>query len=656
MSDNPFATKLLGAIPYPTAEQPPAPENPLKKYYDQLYQLNMGSAMLHQPVPGGPPGKLGGPPPTGLPPQMPGIMPPSPAAGGAPGGAPGMPPELPGMTPGAGPAPMPARPAPFGSMPLPAFPTGGAPPRGSLLATGGGSPNPLAAAGIGGEAEAGGAVPSASLAGAGGGVTQAEMTPEGKLRVRRRHHEISSLRGARELPLGSEDRVSTRIPYSKKVLAEMDPHEGNDLHSDLPALEDSKDAYVKNAMELQSSPDLPVKGMRKPENIMRTTHDHLVDNLMAMHGQMVKQFGQHMVDRASRWYDGVQRIAHREAARYGYLPRQAAGAIAALSPQKDWYQNKSLFDRTAHILNTKKDTEMTPEMRNWIAGYIDQTEQKLKKREEKKRAGQPEEAGEGEDEEHVTPEAIEAMRDQLGSMRGRKFREINDPDTRALWLRAYDEAHHSRDYRVVTPEGDEGDYARNDDGSRRKVAWGSFDEIKKAMRALEGSGERAEISRLLGGNHKVRNFYNNIIAPEHGFDVTNDTHAVAAAHWRPLSGNDYLVKLALGMTGAADARTGMKGTYGLYTNAYREAARRLGLTPRQMQSIAWEGVRGMFLPAQKRDKEFWNRNFDIWNEYRNGNASLEATREAVLRHARGEGGLVAPAWWRPGVERGAQTQ
>jgi hypothetical protein len=248
--------------------------------------------------------------------------------------------------------------------------------------------------------------------------------------------------------------------------------------------------------------------------------------------------------------------------------------------------------------------------------------------------------------------ALEDLQLALRHVQGKTYNDldtINNPDTRAaakaLWVRAYDEAHNSKDYPVVTPEGELGDTVLNSDGSPRKVAWGSFTEITKAIQALEGDGSIEGISRGLGGNHKVRSFHNNIASPDSDLgDVTIDTHAIAAAHLRPLGGSDPVVKLGLGMSGSEDATTGSKGAYGVYADAYRQAAERLGLLPRQLQSITWEGVRGLFSPEQKRDNQFYNDNWDIWNRFKRGDIDADTARRLVLQHG---GGIEPPQWWKP---------
>lgn len=134
----------------------------------------------------------------------------------------------------------------------------------------------------------------------------------------------------------------------------------------------------------------------------------------------------------------------------------------------------------------------------------------------------------------------------------------------------------------------------------------------------------------MGGAHKVRNFYNNIVSPDSQLgDTTIDTHAAAAANLFPLTGDDDMTAQALGQKGSSNAVTGSRGLYGLYTEAYRRAAEARGILPRQMQSITWEAVRKLF-PAEWK-AESWYRDGlrSAWENYHNGNADLPSTYEAV---------------------------
>jgi hypothetical protein len=136
---------------------------------------------------------------------------------------------------------------------------------------------------------------------------------------------------------------------------------------------------------------------------------------------------------------------------------------------------------------------------------------------------------------------------------------------------------------------------------------------------------------------------NNIISPNSpNGDVTIDTHAIAAGHMRPLGGNDPIVEAGLGMSPASSAAaTGSRGLYGLYAEAYRRAAAQAGILPRQMQSITWEGVRGLFSPEQKRNANLVNSVNGIWDQYRQGQIDAPTARTAITELA---GGINAPEW------------
>ena len=442
----------------------------------------------------------------------------------------------------------------------------------------------------------------------------------------------------RALAAGEEKRISTAIPTAvakRGAPPPPDPHQSADFNINLDTAKAAPEAFANNALTLRGEnyPDLPLRGMRNPDNIVDRAVDHMADNLVWLHGQMHGQFGPGMVGRSSRWYDGANQIATDLGSQTGLGDSSVAGAMAALSPQKNWFEN---VDLTKRLIDMKQNPGrvMTPEMNDWASNYLEG--QVAKADTPKKQAAAAE-----------LQMSIAALR------RGTPYGEINDPDTRALFARAWDEAHNPRDVPVVNPEGDlNGQMMTNDDGSPRKIAWGSFGEIRKALAALDSGGDLPTISRLMGGNHKVRSFHNNIISPDapQG-DVTIDTHAIAAAHLRPLGSGDPVVGMGLGLEGSSNNATGSRGGYGIYHEAYRRAAERLGLLPRQMQSIAWEGVRGLFSPEQKRNGSFVDQNANIWQGFRNGQYTADEARAQILNHARGDEGLAAPDWWQPGLER-----
>ena len=208
-----------------------------------------------------------------------------------------------------------------------------------------------------------------------------------------------------------------------------------------------------------------------------------------------------------------------------------------------------------------------------------------------------------------------------------------NPDLQALWIRIYDEAHNPREFHKINPDGSEGPLRTTVDGEPERVAWGSLSEIGKSVKIL-GDGSRDNISKSLGFSHKIRNFFNNIIEPNSPRqDLTADTHAVAAAQLRPLSGNSPEVKKNFG--GIMHAMSGTKGTYALYADAYREAAKDLDIPyARSLQSIVWEKIRSEF-PADIKSKENLGGIDSIWKEYTDGQISKREAQDAIFEAARG---------------------
>jgi hypothetical protein len=250
------------------------------------------------------------------------------------------------------------------------------------------------------------------------------------------------------------------------------------------------------------------------------------------------------------------------------------------------------------------------------------------------------------------------MQEGYNPLAGQPLWQINDLDVakqrlydRSVFVRAFDEAHHARSYPIVTPEGTFGDLATNDDGSPSGIGWGSFPEIQKAIAALDNPSLE-HISKLMGQNHKVRSFYNNIISPNSRYDDTTiDTHAINAAHLRPMGGSHPVVKFGLGMAGSSSNATGSQGGYGLEHEAYRQATALLNarpgarqLLPRQLQSIAWEAVRGLFTPEQKRDTGLVRDVDEIWRQARDRKITIDDARRMILERAKG---IEPPSWYKP---------
>lgn len=204
----------------------------------------------------------------------------------------------------------------------------------------------------------------------------------------------------------------------------------------------------------------------------------------------------------------------------------------------------------------------------------------------------------------------------------------------------FDQAHNPKDYRVITPEGKTAGLVMvgKDENLRpARLTWNTFPNITNAVSVLRDHSLE-NISRSMGDAHKVRNFYNNIISPNalEGH-VTVDTHAINGGLLRPLGSSDRQVAEGLGSAGPGDSRTGNRGLYALYSDAFRQAAEARGILPRQMQSITWEGQRNLWTPQQKNSKTFRESIDQIWNDYKTGALDGDEARAKILATSRRSG-------------------
>jgi hypothetical protein len=411
-------------------------------------------------------------------------------------------------------------------------------------------------------------------------------------------------------------RVSPRLPTA--VASTEDTMAEQRLQPDLAnAMRDPKQ-FEKNINLMSKYPNfVGLEGT--PEQKAEAMVQQMVDNLMFLYNGWRPEFR----ERSKLWYVGGNRIVTRWAQRFGITPQQVAGVIAATSPQKDWFQNVSVAERILEAVINNSTTPWSPEMtqvvmdRDW---------------------GQK-----------LSNELKFVPAEQLARFEGRTLREMFDPNNAemslldmAVWIRAWDEANNLQNARVITPEGAfSADLDVTMDGKPIGMRAQSFAAMTKTLKILTVT-DAAQISQVIGANHKVRSFYNNIIAPYSGDDVTIDTHAVAAALLRPLGSSDIEVGHNFGSYAANSSITGMYGTYGIYAEAYRRAAAQVGILPREMQSITWEAVRGLFRPQQKTktNKQIVD---NLWENVSKGQTEVGDARAEINELV---GGIQDPAWSR----------
>ena len=403
-----------------------------------------------------------------------------------------------------------------------------------------------------------------------------------------------------------EDTIATRRPAGmlyKRGQRDMNVDDPDDqtMGIDIPTMKRNKKSFEANMKMLANSKHYrdidkrELKGLT-PEEIAERYINHFKDNILHVHDNVPKAIRE--VTR--RWYDGAHSLASRRALEYR-LPKSSIAAVyAALSPNNEWNNNVALGDRVLEHYHKKQNHPWSKEMDN-VARDIWKAKDQV----------------------------------HLDKIRGKTLSQLKDPVEKAMWIRTHDEAHNSKDHYQLAPTGE---FTTK---LGQKTSWQTTPMIAKAISAIESGGDTQKISAIMGQKHKIRNFYNNIIAPNSSRgDVTVDTHAVAAAHLKPYGGKamPVLHNFASSLKKADQGpdwtpvkndpkKTGIQGTYPLYQEAYRRAAAERGVLPREMQSITWEGIRDLFPTKHK------NRGLapvhEIWDNHHAGKITADEARRQV---------------------------
>jgi len=466
-----------------------------------------------------------------------------------------------------------------------------------------------------------------------------------------------------------KDRPGKRISkgLAKKGAKDVVFSETDDLSIDY-VKKNAPQQFIKNARIIAEYP--LVKAVLKGKKI-NTVEDaqkvydvfirQVADNLK----YLMDEFDPELKEVSTLWYDGANAIANELAEEYGITPEQVAGIIASLSPQKDWYQNVRLAELVliAYKDNPVLSQEMIDYQKKTIkTGLYDGAAspgKKLNKAELAYKKNKTVVNKKALEEAKIKmDQAVQKSNDllvMLESNIGKKLDQVPDY-VQPYMVRTYHEVNTTKDYDIVTPDGNKAGVAKKQNGENAKVAWGSFTEIGKAV-SIFNDGSSDNITRTLGEYHKIRNFYNNIIDPmSKDGDVTIDTHAVAAALLMPLSGNAKQVGENFGTGTSNSAPFGIKGLYFAYADAYALASKETGLLPRQVQSITWEAVRGLYKDTFKSNSNNVEDINQIWKKYENGEITIEQARELAKERA---GGIEQPSWVSGSVQeesRGSDTE
>ena len=425
------------------------------------------------------------------------------------------------------------------------------------------------------------------------------------------------------------DRVSTRVPTAKPTKS-FTPEE----HMGEEPLTIGREAVDKDPRIQQKLADVVKKypgfkfpeGLKDPAKILDRFTTQVKDNLLHLWDSVAPE----KRTANAKWYESVNKKANADAGEHGIEPRQAAGVYASLSPQKDWDMNASLARRVMDTHFNHANDVGSPKMTDFGQGLVDKARADAENKMAAFKAS-------GEKDPVIVQRKQGAYERKLKNatdleavvkkISGQKYSDLTDPYEKGVWVRLYDEVNNPRNYPKIDPgTGNPLEDVTNADGSKSKVAWGSMEPIARAVSILM-DGSRENISEQLGGEHKVRNFYNNIIDPTHPEDVTIDTHAVAAGHMQPFSGQSKEVTNNFGSAGKS-AQTGVHGSYPLYAEGYRQAAQARGVKAREMQSVTWEKIRELF-PAEIKDADFQKQAQKIMKKVSDGKITIKEARKQV---------------------------
>lgn len=341
------------------------------------------------------------------------------------------------------------------------------------------------------------------------------------------------------------------------------------------------------------------KGMRNADNMSEKIVERLTDNLVWLHNKVPEQLRQ----RAKLWYDGGRKAAETWAVRYGLRPRQTAAIIAIFSPQTDWFANMSMAERLLDIYFSARRQKADQAMLDWF-----NTEQ-----------------GKKYNRADVEGKSLEEL------IQAKDFKKA------AIWVRAYDKAHNPEARHALSPEGGTLDVVQNKSGKGPvKTSFMANKRIEDALSIIV-DGSVDNVFKRIGSDFKVRNFYNNIFNPNNLNAVTIDTHAVGAGLFSVVSANDSVVADNFGNPG--NATSGQNGTYPIYFEAYRRAAQKLGIQPREMQSITWEAIRALFDASAKTNLR--PQVEAVWKRVDKGEITADQAREEIFDLA---GGFSKTAW------------
>lgn len=421
-------------------------------------------------------------------------------------------------------------------------------------------------------------------------------------------------------PALADSRVSGRVPTGRGAVESS----SQDLLADIPSMAQTPEYFQKVADSFD--PILPVALRNAPAaDKIEAAKSFIANN----QEELIRRSPDELIERAPSWYYGGRRIIDRFSDRWGIPEESVGGMFARLSPSTEWNQNVEMARRIGDTLHEDPLVDMA--IRDAIAN---------------------------------SGSALAKDAPRLDPFIGSRLSDIPDREAAAIAAFGHDRMTRPRSYNELSPEGNELELALTGKGEPQKLGTQSLYNMGGAVGAYRAGGNVPEISDILGQVHKIRNFYNDLIAPWKGYrrgevpatkefypDYTNDTHNIAGGLMLPVGSSHPMTSMGLGTGGPGSDVTGMRGQYGVFADAGREVARRIGQPdPSAAQSMSWEAIRRMMSPAWKRQatKAPHEKGFKemdaIWNRYREGDWSEDRARAEIFDYLNRVSPPENPGW------------
>lgn len=371
--------------------------------------------------------------------------------------------------------------------------------------------------------------------------------------------------------------ISTRRPNNDKKGRNYAPQGDPDkelLIQTGQALKDAPDTLAKNMDLLSQEPFM--QGLTgTPDELYDQAVRRGADNMRYIAEELMPP---ELVDSSRGWYETANGFAKDMADRYGIGDDQAAGILAALSPQNHWANNVANAEQLLQLRQGGFDG-------SGLGADAARLSERM--------------ASEGNRKKNV----IAMMGpDQARRIMETPFEELSKTEKRHK-IAMLAELQLDPTLYDIAPDGTRL-------GPMGRVSFGSSNEVNAALEILEGT----DIGKVLAGGGKVPSFYDNIVDPNAPLPiVTTDTHHAGAFSLFPGGGDDTIVQMGMGRgAGSNSARTGSKGIYGLIADSTALAGDEMGMLPREVQSVVWEGVRGLWGGPGMKTKGLKKEIADTW--------------------------------------------